>query len=159
MHERVNDTRGGPPRMIARPVSGGSSATLDSLAAPPRAVATPRHAPAAMARAWRVNLEHALYGLISVLAVVTRFWDLSSRAEHHDESLHAYFSWLYYVGDGYVHDPLMHGPSLFHSNAFAYLLFGDNDVTSRLFPALLGVVLVLLPYLLRSPQLLGRWGA
>ncbi|MEX2314267.1 MAG: flippase activity-associated protein Agl23, partial [Thermomicrobiales bacterium] len=100
-----------------------------------------------------------LYIALGVLAVLTRFWDLSSRAEHHDESLHAYYSWLFYVGDGYVHDPLMHGPTLFHTNAFAYLLFGDNDYTSRLWPALLGVILVLMPILLRGPQLLGRWGA
>ena len=107
----------------------------------------------------RVNLEIILYTVIAVMAGLTRFWDLSSRAEHHDESLHAYFSWLFYVGDGYVHDPLMHGPTLFHTNAFAYLLFGDNDYTSRLWPALLGVILVLMPFMLRGPQLLGRWGA
>ena len=107
----------------------------------------------------RVNAEFILYTIIGALAVLTRFWDLSSRAEHHDESLHAYFSWLFYVGDGYTHDPLMHGPTLFHTNAFAYLLFGDNDYTSRLWPALLGVILILLPILLRGPQLLGRWGA
>jgi len=107
----------------------------------------------------RLNLEVILYTIIAAIAGLTRFWDLSSRAEHHDESLHAYFSWLYYVGDGYIHDPLMHGPTLFHTNAFAYLLFGDNDYTSRLWPALLGVILVLMPALLRGPQLLGRWGA
>jgi uncharacterized protein (TIGR03663 family) len=107
----------------------------------------------------RVNVEVVLYAIIATLAGLTRFWDLSSRAEHHDESLHAYFSWLFYVGDGYIHDPLMHGPTLFHTNAFAYLLFGDNDYASRLWPALLGVILVMMPMMLRGPQLLGRWGA
>src|SRR6476660_4191525 len=78
-------------------------------------------------RAVRLNLESLLYVVIGLLAVITRFWDLSSRALHHDESLHAYYSWLYATGQGYVHDPLMHGPSLFHSYALTYFLFGDND--------------------------------
>jgi uncharacterized protein (TIGR03663 family) len=115
--------------------------------------------PSARRFAVRVTLEGLLYGFLALLAIVTRFWDLSSRAQHHDESLHAYFSWLYIAGAGYVHDPLMHGPTLFHANAFAYILFGDNDYVSRIWPAFLGVVLVLMPALLRGPQLLGRWGA
>jgi uncharacterized protein (TIGR03663 family) len=100
-----------------------------------------------------------LYVILGVTAAITRFWDLSYRALHHDESLHAYFSWLYAVGEGYVHDPLMHGPSLFHADALAFLLFGDNDYVSRGWPAALGVILVLMPALLRGPNLLGRWGA
>jgi uncharacterized protein (TIGR03663 family) len=159
MPKRVNDTHGPRPGPLTRPVSGGEAATLDEVA-PTLTVAPPvRRAPRALPRVVHLSVEHALYALIGVLAIITRFWDLSSKAEHHDESLHAYFSWLYFVGDGYVHDPLMHGPSLFTSNALAYLLFGDNDYTSRLIPAVLGVVLVLLPYLLRGPALLGRWGA
>ena len=88
-----------------------------------------------------------------------RFWDLGSRALHHDESLHAYFSWLLATGEGYVHDPLMHGPFLFHFTALIYALFGDSDASSRFGPALFGVVLVALPILLRGPRHLGRWGA
>ena len=107
----------------------------------------------------RLNLEALLYLIIGGLALLTRFWDLSSRALHHDESLHAYFSWLYAVGNGYIQDPLMHGPSLFHSYALGFLLFGDNDATSRLWAAVYGVILVLMPGLLRGPRLLGRWGA
>jgi uncharacterized protein (TIGR03663 family) len=107
----------------------------------------------------QISVEALLFSLIAVLAVVSRFWDLTSRAQHHDESLHTYFSWLYYAGEGYTHDPLMHGPFLFHANALAYLLFGDNDYVSRIVPATLGVLIVLMPWLLRSPRLLGRWGA
>ena len=51
----------------------------------------------------------------------------------------------------------MHGPFLFHANALAYLLFGANDATSRIMPALTGCLLVLIPYLLREQ--IGRWGA
>ncbi len=106
-----------------------------------------------------MTLEFALYGVILVAAVLTRFWDLGSRALHHDESLHAYFSWLLATGEGYVHDPLMHGPFLFHFTALIYALFGDSDASSRFGPALFGVILIALPILLRGPRHLGRWGA
>lgn len=107
----------------------------------------------------RWTMETALYGLLLLAAAVTRFWDLGSRTLHHDESLHAYYSWLFASGDGYVHDPLMHGPFLFHANALVYLLFGASDTTSRIMPALFGTVLVGLPWFLRGPRHLGRWGA
>lgn len=107
----------------------------------------------------RLTVEHALYGLLLIAAALTRFWDLASRAFHHDESLHAYYSWQYAIGDGYVHDPLMHGPFLFHANALVYLLLGASDAASRYMPAIFGVVLVGMPYLLRGPRFLGRWGA
>ena len=86
---------------------------------------------------------------IMALAAVLRFWDLDAKALHHDESLHAQFSWYLYEGRGYVHDPLMHGPFLFHSGAAIFFLFGDNDYTIRILPALFGTVLVGMPYLLR----------
>ncbi|HEV2106775.1 MAG TPA: flippase activity-associated protein Agl23 [Thermomicrobiales bacterium] len=106
-----------------------------------------------------LTLETGLYLLLLIAAGLTRFWDLGSRALHHDESLHAYYSWQLATGGGYTHDPLMHGPFLFHANALIYLLFGDNDATSRFMPALFGVILVGLPWLLRGPRFLGRWGA
>lgn len=135
-------------------VSGGSVAVAPGVV-PALDTQAARRQPLSI----RLNVEAILYVVLGLLAVLTRFWDLSSRAMHHDESLHAYFSWLFYAGEGYIHDPLMHGPTLFHTNAFAYLLFGDNDYTTRLWPALLGVILVLMPVMLRGPQLLGRWGA
>src|SRR5712692_9609221 len=91
------------------------------------------------------------------LGLVLRFWDLGYKALHHDESLHAFYSWRLYDGEGYVHDPMMHGALLFELNALAYLLFGANDFTARLVPALFGVAIIGLPFLLRHE--LGRAGA
>jgi len=111
-------------------------------------------------RALRFTLEGGLWFFLLAAAVVTRYWDLSSRALHHDETIHTYYSWGLYTGDvPYVHNPLMHGPFLFHGNALVYLLFGASDATSRFLPALSGVLLVGLPWLLRAPRLLGRWGS
>lgn len=106
-----------------------------------------------------ISVEIVIYAVLVGLAVLTRFWDLGSKTLHHDESLHTYYSWIYMIGEGYVHDPLMHGPFLFHANALVYLLFGDSDASSRYMPAFFGVLMVWLPYLLRGPRHLGRWGA
>jgi uncharacterized protein (TIGR03663 family) len=75
----------------------------------------------------------------------------------HDESLHALYSYYLYNGSGYTHNPMMHGPFLFHANALIYFLFGDTDFTARIVPALFGVFMVMSPLLLR--RWLGRWGA
>lgn len=107
----------------------------------------------------RLTTETTAYLVLLAIAAVSRFWDLGSRALHHDESLHAYYSWIYSEGNGYVHNPLMHGPFLFHIDALFFLLFGSSDAVSRAPAALAGVILVGLPYLLRDPKFLGRWGA
>ncbi|HLZ71172.1 MAG TPA: flippase activity-associated protein Agl23 [Dehalococcoidia bacterium] len=104
-----------------------------------------------------LSLEAWLYIGLVLLAAVLRFTDLGARALHHDESLHATYSWYFATGKGYTHDPLMHGPLLFHMTALVYLLFGASDATSRFAPALFGTALVLVPLLLRP--WLGRVGA
>jgi uncharacterized protein (TIGR03663 family) len=145
-----------PPRDVSADGNGRRSLALPSDGAP--YVPTPSAA-ARIAAPVGISLETALYALILVSAALTRFWDLGSRALHHDESLHAYFSWLLATGQGYVHDPLMHGPFLFHLNALIYALVGASDASSRFSAALFGVILVALPILLRGERHLGRWGA
>ncbi len=105
----------------------------------------------------RLDWEKALYVLIFVLAVLSRFWDLGVRAISHDESLHAVYAWNLYKGIGFQHSPLMHGPLRFHVNALFFGLFGADDFTVRIPPAIFGVALVMSPILLR--RWLGRRGA
>lgn len=155
--------------LVAATATAGGAAVLESpvdVAATPattdqRTIA-PRPTPASSPRRWtgfptRITLEGLLYLLIGCAAVLSRFWNLGQQAQHHDESLHSYFSWLYYVGSGYTHDPLMHGPFLFHIASISYLIFGDSDASSRYGAALFGAATVLLPWFLRRE--LGRWGA
>lgn len=104
-----------------------------------------------------LSVETLAYLAIGLLSVLTHLWGLGDRALHHDETLHAVYSWYLYQGRGYMHDPLLHGPFLYHFGALMYLLFGDNDTTARLGVALFGIVLPLTPYLLRRE--LGRVGA
>ncbi|HEX2173290.1 MAG TPA: flippase activity-associated protein Agl23 [Dehalococcoidia bacterium] len=104
-----------------------------------------------------INREILIYVVLLAIGAALRFWDLGSRAQHHDESLHALYSWYLYTGRGFQADPLMHGPLLFHVTALIYFLFGDSDYTSRILSAVAGTALIGLPYFLRS--YLGRWGA
>ena len=101
--------------------------------------------------------EVAAYVVLVAVALVARLWDLGSRAMHHDESLHALYSYNLAVGDGFRHDPMMHGPFQMEATAGLFLLLGDSDFTARLLYALAGTVLVALPFFLRSR--LGRTGA
>jgi uncharacterized protein (TIGR03663 family) len=110
-----------------------------------------------LAELLKPNWEKVIYFAIFLVAVVTRFWDLGTRAMSHDESLHALYSYYLYNGSGYTHSPMMHGPFLFHSNALIYFLFGDTDYTARIVPAIFGVIMVMSPLLLR--RWLGRLGA
>ncbi len=120
----------------------------------------PRTRPSSAARALGISVETLMWGFLLILAVITRFWNLDYRTLHHDESIHTYYSWFFAAGEiPYRHDPLSHGPFLFHANALVYFLFGDSDATSRFLPALTGVLLVGAPWLLRGSRFLGRWGA
>ena len=112
--------------------------------------------PVARVLAW-LTWEKAAYFALFAVALAMRLWNLGARSMSHDESLHALFSWKLYAGQGYVHDPMMHGPFLFYANALAYFLFGASDFTARLVPALFGASLGFLPYFLRKS--LGRLGA
>ena len=84
-----------------------------------------------------------------LVALMLRVVDLGVRAMHHDESLHATFSWYLTEGRGYRHDPLMHGPFQFHVIAGFFKLFGDSEAVSRLPAALFGSALVATPLLFR----------
>ena len=101
--------------------------------------------------------EVAAYVALIAIAFGMRLWDLDSRAMHHDESLHAYYAWGLSVGNGYNHDPMMHGPFAFEATAGVFRLFGDSDFTARLLYVVAGTVLVGLPGLFRDR--LGRLGA
>ncbi|GMU39560.1 MAG: hypothetical protein AMXMBFR23_04260 [Chloroflexota bacterium] len=86
---------------------------------------------------------------IAATAFVMRIVGLEVRALHHDESLHATYSYYFAQGDGYRHNPLMHGPFQFHIMAAFFWLFGDGDAMARWPHAIFGTALVTTPLLLR----------
>ena len=101
--------------------------------------------------------EMLAWGGLILAALFVRFYDLGDRPFHHDESQDAYFSWLFAEKGDYEYNPLLHPPLRFYLTAGAYKLFGDSDFTARLAPALMGTLVVALPFLLRRN--LGRVAA
>ncbi len=91
-----------------------------------------------------ITYEVVIFAIIMVLAVISRFYNLGVRVTSHDESLHTYFSWLLYKGDGYQHNPMMHGPLQFHLIALSYFLFGVSDFTARIPAAIFNIATIAL---------------
>lgn len=100
--------------------------------------------------------EKIIFALIILLAVFTRFYMLGDRVMAHDEINHVRPSWQLYQGQGYIHDPVTHGPMQFHLVALSYFLFGDNDFTSRLPIALFSIGCVVICWKFR--RYLGKTG-
>ena len=100
----------------------------------------------------RPRAELLAHAGLMVVALVLRLIDLGDRPFHHDESQDAYFSWVVFERgvDEHEYNPLLHGPLRFFMTAAVYALFGDSDMTARLAPALMGTLIVGLPYLLRD---------
>jgi len=114
------------------------------------------HGPLGAVAAW-LTPENLLWLALLIAAAFLRFYALGEKPLHHDESLHAFYSWNLFKGQGYHYDPMMHGPFLFHANALIYFLFGASDFTCRILPALSSLLCVVMLYLLRA--YLGRAGA
>ncbi|MEO8603854.1 MAG: flippase activity-associated protein Agl23 [bacterium] len=103
--------------------------------------------------------EQVIYIVIGLVAIFLRTYDLGVRPYHHDESIHAFFSWkILQNGFGeYRYDPVYHGPTLYFSTALMMWLFGDTDFTGRLSAVVFGLGVVAFAWPLR--RYLGRWGA
>jgi predicted membrane-bound mannosyltransferase/DNA-binding beta-propeller fold protein YncE len=104
-----------------------------------------------------ITHEIVIFAGIILLAILTRFYNLEARVMSHDESLHTYFSWLLYRGQGYQHTPMMHGPLQFHMLALIYFIFGASDLTARIAAVLFSIATVCMIWAWRD--FLGKWGA
>ncbi len=98
----------------------------------------------------RIAWWKVIYALLILFIVLTRLWALAPRGYSHDESIHAWESWKLITGQGYSHNPVYHGPFLYHFTASIFALFGHNDYTARLSPALFGIALGVMPLLLKK---------
>ncbi len=109
-----------------------------------------------LTKLFAVNWDVVILVAILLVAIVTRFYDLGSAAWSHDEAIHTSWSNDLYTGKGYIHNPIYHGPLLYHMTALAFFLLGDNDFSARAMPVLFGLVLIAAPFLFR--QWLGQRG-
>ncbi|NSW51487.1 MAG: glycosyltransferase family 39 protein [Anaerolineae bacterium] len=105
-----------------------------------------------------LSLENVLVAVLLILALVSRFYQVGERVMAHDEVNHVVPAYDLYMGRGYAHDPVTHGPLQFHLLAASYFLFGDSDLSSRI-PAALFSVAAIAFVLFAFPRYIGRTGA
>ncbi len=103
-----------------------------------------------------ISWESLIFGLILVVAILSRFYNVGARVISHDETSHVYYSWRLFKGWGYSHDPITHGPLQFHLLALIYFIFGASDFTARIPTILAGVATI--AFLWKYRRYLGRWG-
>lgn len=99
--------------------------------------------------------EIIAYGAIIVLALVLRLGGLGAQALSDAEASQALVSWRVYQAQPPEHN--LYSPLLATLNLVTFTIFGASDFTARLWPALFGVLLVVLPVGLRRQ--LGVGGA
>lgn len=98
----------------------------------------------------KISLPIGLLCLLVLVAGLLRLLDLDAKVLHHDESIHAYYSWLLFKDGTYQYHPLSHGPLLYYLVALADQIFGVSDGAARVWPALAGTALVGLIYQARA---------
>ncbi|HJJ35628.1 MAG TPA: TIGR03663 family protein [Methanocorpusculum sp.] len=84
--------------------------------------------------------------LILILAIALRFMFLDLKLFHHDEAIHAWFSYILMSTNHYTYDPVYHGPFLYYVTAGMFSLFGATDFVGRIVPCLFGCGLIPLLY-------------
>ena len=90
----------------------------------------------------KITFEQLIIALVILLTLISRLYNLDARVMSHDEVNHVVPSYELFMGRGYRHDPVTHGPFQFHIVALSYFLLGDNDFTSRLPAALFSTAAV-----------------
>ncbi len=84
--------------------------------------------------------------VILAVAIATRLFMLTARPMDHDESIHAYLSYILLKEHAYRYDPAFHGPFLYFATAGLFWLFGDSEFVARLLPVLFSLIAVVVAF-------------
>jgi uncharacterized protein (TIGR03663 family) len=95
-------------------------------------------------------LGFALVALVVLFVLATRFWALGAKPFQHDEAMFASHAFNLRMTGDYNFDPILHGPFLEDVSALIFFVFGDSDVTARLWSAIAGTLLLLVVWRLRN---------
>ncbi|QQS46315.1 MAG: TIGR03663 family protein [Acidobacteriota bacterium] len=99
--------------------------------------------------------ENRLLPVVFIAVVLLAAWLRLSQIEikpfHHDEGVNAHFLLNLSRHGQYRYDPTnYHGPTLYYFSLVAVRLFGETDLALRLWPALAGILTILLIWPLRD---------
>jgi len=102
-----------------------------------------------------LSVEVALWGVVAGVALVLRLVNLDAAPLSGAEAREALLAWRAVTGQGLPGAD--YSPFLLTMNALLFTLFGASDALARLWPALFGCSLALVPWLFR--RRIGRLGA
>ena len=74
----------------------------------------------------RVRVEHVFFAIL-IVAIILRFSFLDLKLFHHDEAIHAWFSYQLLTEGTYIYDPVYHGPFLYYVRSIT----ARSCITSR----------------------------
>lgn len=92
-----------------------------------------------------LTFERIFFAIILVTFFI-RLFQLDLKLFHHDEAIHAWFSYDFLTKGGYRYDPMYHGPLLYYLTTGMFGIFGDSDLVARILPAVFGSLIVVLVY-------------
>ena len=110
----------------------------------------------------------AAASILAAMALVLRLVTLGDRPVMHDESMFAYYAYVFFDTGRYTHLPILHGPTLMLASGALFAIFGDSITVARAFIAVASLVMLaatlalvprryrlwLAPLLITSPVLL-----
>ncbi len=103
-------------------------------------------------------LWFAACAAITVIATVLRFFQLETRALHHDEGVNGYFLMSLFRDGVYKYDPAnYHGPDLYYLALAVTKIFGLNTLSIRGSVAVFGVLIVVMTFFLKN--YIGKFGS
>jgi len=97
-----------------------------------------------------------LFLIILLLGLFLRLFSPELKLLHHDEAVHAWFSYKLVTEGAYTYDPMYHGPLLYFLTAGMFYLFGDSDLVARILPGLFGAAIIPLVYAIHRLGYLDR---
>ena len=89
----------------------------------------------------RVRVEHVFFAIL-IVAIILRFSFLDLKLFHHDEAIHAWFSYQLLTEGTYIYDPVYHGPFLYYVTAGKFVLVGGSDLCGRIPPLYFGATML-----------------
>lgn len=93
----------------------------------------------------KIRVEHVMLAIL-IVAILLRFCFLDLKLYHHDETIHAWYSFTLATTGAYTYDPVYHGPFLYYVTAGMFNLFGASDFVGRIMPCVFGCALIPLVY-------------
>lgn len=85
---------------------------------------------------------NTIFLLIILLGLLVRIIVPELKLLHHDEAIHAWFTYDLITKGTYLYDPMYHGPLLYYLTGAAFLLFNDSDMIARLLPGFFGAAII-----------------